>query len=279
MYEKAEEESKREFAETLSDIGLSRTGYQVLECLFRQSVMLARGGTYAYQDERSEPVLAGCGEMHQKRMELALTYIGDWENKTKLEYGFERVKIDNFEVHQALIGDYTAALSELKKFASRYKGIITETSLSGLVKEMQKELIRKMEIPGNQPGRFIRFDSNLLPELSHVHFDYFTVYLGLSYGIFHQFFHFSSELSEAHGKTPFFRFIAAKIRREHDTVSGIEQITAKYVRDRIKKNQPGAEQIAKVPLIKGIVTTNFLEFLAEQNHSNPAFEWRRKEAA
>lgn len=271
------EESKRAFREQLRGWNIPVQVFQVLEVVFRQSLMSHKKTGYKYNNEEVDKSLCGQFKPPERLARLG-NYVTEWEARTKLRYGFEALHMNEVENIDAMIGQFISAKNQLEKLSSEF-GLIVETSeLNNWIADLKTKLKDRFSVPDRENGRFIIFDKTGDAKKVMENHDYVKCYLGIGYGVFHSFFQRIAMALE--GEMPkgndFNRFLAAKLRREHQDIKELREFTAEMVKKKIhnaKVDSKDGSFWAQLPYKLDLIDEEFIQHIASlalKKHSRTA---------
>lgn len=279
MDQHATQESKEQFRLKLKEFDVSVTVYQVLETIHRQHVMACRLAGYQYVYEQKEPKLRETPGDPLATVNRHLDYIEAWSRTNHMEYGLEKVFVNETAKHDEQVNAYHDALKDLEVFSKKHGEFLKDGKLSDLTKQMREGLKQQLSIAGRPPGAYLAFArENGGAQLDFTRFDYFTAYIAVAYAVFGQFFEFLMVSGRAERKkSPFYVFLSTKMRHENQDLPGIaSRFTAKVIHDRIHSGAEQAEKRYKSLLEQqGIVSVSFLKYLAD--HSTEDADYFRRE--
>ena len=221
---------------------------------------------FKYHGHSAELRLFNLDLQNNERLKICSAYILQWEASNKSqELGFTRVHIDEYFEGQSALEEFNSALLSLKKIHDRIgrENFVIQTPKNKKTLAAIQAIVEK--------NRSLNLGDVMTSE-------YFKSYLGLSHGIYHEFF----EAIGGKARNKFNRFIAAKIGREHDrrheseqtSKPGFEGIESRFTASTIKSRLAGGHETYK-RLSKSVGESGllgkkneFISFLAEKRNTN-----------
>jgi hypothetical protein len=264
MDKPAPRESKLAFRNQLKNWGIPELHYQVLEVIFRQTLMSDPKSSYKYDNDFIDNTL--CGNMPpEDRFQRLQHYVRGIENKTRLEYGFETVHVDELEKANRIIKQYQNAKHHLERLGQEFGLMFTDKTTHKWLEELQDKVKEGVAINGRQPGRFLTFDVKGVPKQQDSKHEYFTRYIGIHYAIF---FDYLNKLSsDKNQKTPLYRLVSAKLKREHPGLLTPADFSPNFILARIHNNKK-IDNYYRVPRSLKLIDDPFTAFLAKLAESD-----------
>lgn len=270
MDQETTEDVKREFRTSLKDWRISESSYKVLEVIFRQAMMSHFKTGYRYNNEKPEPSLRGSFKP-QKRYDMLIEYVNKWEQKTKYQYGFEKLYIDEMEHLDALIIQFKQVHGQLIRLGSK-NDLVENSELSKWISTLEKKIKDKFSINGRDVGRFLKFKDGDIERVDE-HHEYFVRYLGVGHAVFYNYFdralkkakesiHPDKRLKKGND---IYRFVAAKIRKEHGEISSLRNCSAKTVKKKMHNNRLDKNNKWFLPQDLQLIDVPFLDFLVQKS--------------
>lgn len=252
-----------DFKNKLEDLGIPVGAYKYLEAIQRQTIMCSGESGYKYQIESSDDSLRSKDLSPRSRANLLRNYVGRWEQKTGLEYGFNHIAITEIETHGDVIIQYQDAINNLKSVFESHSEVVDTRLADSLILELHERLKDRLKINGRPIGKY--FEPGTMT-LKIDNFDYFSRSLGFSFGIYGPYFDILAS-TDGSDKTNFYRFMAAKLNFENQHTPQLAGIfNAKKVGDRIKKSQKGYSHLGEQPFLLNLIDNEFVKYISDHRN-------------
>ncbi len=268
---KADEKSVEKFKEKLEDLGVALPAYQLMEVIFRQTIMASDTSGYDYEKDTIDKSLQDKSLKPERRLNRLREYILNWQNNTGWEYGFTRVHINEIDEHASLVEDYRAALAHLRSVFDQHKKVVDSHQINRILNGLNEDLKEQLKVNNRPTGRY--FDEATFA-LRPQNFDYFSRYVGFSFGIYHSFF--EQLVKQRNGdKNNFSKLLSAKLNFECEHNKHIKvKITPTMLADRVKNNLKGYSLLGEEPFKLKLIDEDFVRHLAESQHRLPEIDPR-----
>lgn len=235
--------------------------FQILECIFRQSLMVLPDTQYKYDREQINKSLFDRSLTPEDRIRFVEKHIKNWEKEHNEVYGLNKIRIDEIEGHPKLLEQMRDALEKINSLVDENKNIINEDDARLFKKAIQSSFQEKLKFNGRAVGKYLSSD-NLSFKIEN--FDYFARYLGCAYAIFNPYF----ELLEQNGdevNNKLNLFLSVKMKYEMGFNNEI-QFNGKKIHNRINGNMKKVDHLRDEIYRVGLISQDLYTHLFEERH-------------
>lgn len=266
MDKEASPEAKFKFRENLKRWKVPDSHFKVLEVIFRQTMMSHDDTKYRYNNDHIDKNLHK-NVAPEIRFNNIQNYIKNWESNTGLEYGFEKLHINELDQLDEILKQYEFASEQIRKLGQRLDAKLGTDVSKKTIADIQKQIKTAYSINGRKNERFLSFNSNGKPKRADINHDYFVRYLTIGYAVFYDYFDAIGRRINDENRlgNHFNRFLSYKVQREHVDLIAIGDLDPEKVKDRLKNNSEGRDKRHKIPRDLGLIDDAFIDYLISNN--------------
>jgi hypothetical protein len=247
-------------SEALRGYMMFRGTFQVLECIFRQSMLIYSEGQFKYALDDQDSNLSGHFSPHERLNRISQYILAA---QTKLQethpntsYGFEQSNPQADLELERWIETFNDLILNTKEYSKQLFG---ENFSGEQIKRFQSEFVKKVHSRSKYYKLTLSFDESGRSQIPPEQKFYFDSYIYISYAVFEPYFDRLIK-EDALEKKLIHSLIHKKLLQDHGHLSLPQSLHSKKLKDR-RTNSNRFLKFRQIPFEAGLIDDAFIRFM------------------